>query len=330
MLQRNLINWQKLPWQEQLRGVIRDPGELLATLELPHDSLATQPSPRFKVRVPHAFVARMRKADPNDPLLLQVLPGTEENRTVPGYEPDPVGDLAAMKVPGLLHKYHGRVLLIASPSCAVHCRYCFRRHFPYSGARSADRDAALDYITADPSINEVILSGGDPLTLHDEELKNIVTQLTSIRHVRRLRIHTRLPIMIPARFRSPFWQWLGALSTKPVVVVHINHANEIDNEVISACRQVRAAGVMLLNQSVLLRGVNDNVDTLAALSERLFDAGILPYYLHLLDKVAGAAHFDVPVEKAQILARRLQGMLSGFLVPRLVLERAGAAHKISI
>jgi len=328
MLQRNLIDWQKLSWQEQLHSVIRDPRELLAMLDLPHNSLPAHLSPRFKVRVPHAFVARMGKADPNDPLLLQVWPGFEEDRAVPGYKSDPVGDLAAMKVPGLLHKYHGRVLLIASPSCAVHCRYCFRRDFPYTGSRRSDRDAALNYITEDPSINEVILSGGDPLTLHDEELKNIVTRITAIPHVRRLRIHTRLPIMIPARFRSPFWQWLGALNTKPVVVVHINHANEIDGEVISACRQVRAAGVMLLNQSVLLRGVNDNVDALAALSERLFEAGILPYYLHILDKVAGAAHFDVPVEKAQILARRLQGMLSGFLVPRLVLERAGAAHKI--
>ncbi|MBI3545362.1 MAG: EF-P beta-lysylation protein EpmB [Gammaproteobacteria bacterium] len=321
-------------WQSSLAQAINDPAELLSLLNLGDEWLAPARAAArlFPLRVPRGFVARMRQGDPHDPLLRQVLPLGDECLTAEGFGADPVGDLAAMTVPGVLHKYQGRVLLTATGACAVHCRYCFRRHFPYTDANPAidQWQRALDYIAHDASISEVILSGGDPLSLSERRLVELVERLQAIAHVKRLRFHTRLPIVLPERVNAEFLNWFGAIKLKIVVVVHVNHANEIDDSVRVALTQLQAAGASLLNQSVLLRGVNDKVDDLARLSEVLFESGVLPYYLHLLDKVQGAAHFDVQLETAQQLMTQLQVRLPGYLVPRLVREISGAPGKVSV
>ncbi len=325
---------QTSAWQRELACAITEPGELLAAVGLGLEWLpAARAAARlFPLRVPRGFVARMRRGDPGDPLLRQVLPLAEECLTAPGFSPDPVGDANAMRVPGVLQKYRGRVLLTATGACAVHCRYCFRRHFPYTKANpGADHwRAALDYIAADNSISEVILSGGDPLTLSDRRLREFTDALAAMPHVRRLRLHTRLPIVLPERVDDGLLAWLGGVGPGVVVVVHANHANEIDNAVRAALVRLRETGAALLNQSVLLRGVNDDSATLADLSEALFGAGVLPYYLHLLDKVQGAAHFDVPEAHARALVAELTARLPGYLVPRLVREVAGAPNKTLI
>ena len=319
-------------WQRELAAAITDPQELLEAVGLDPGWLpAAQAAARlFPLRVPRGFVARMCRADPNDPLLRQVLPLAAECRPVPGFATDPVGDLAAMTAPGVLHKYQGRVLLTVTGACAVHCRYCFRRHFPYAEANaSSDRwQAALDHVARDTSIREVILSGGDPLAMGDRRLAELARQLARIEHVERLRIHTRLPIVLPSRVTPELTDWLAGTRFKPIVVVHANHANEIDTDVRAALERLRKSGVTLLNQSVLLKGVNDAVDPLAALSEALIAAGVLPYYLHLLDRVQGAAHFEVADSRARQLVAELAACLPGYLVPRLVREAAGAPSKL--
>ncbi|HEV2331632.1 MAG TPA: radical SAM protein [Gammaproteobacteria bacterium] len=298
-------------WQTEMAEAVRDPRELLARLELDERWLepARRAAASFPLRVPHAFLARMRKGDPQDPLLRQVLPLGEELLEVAGYGPDPVGDMPSIAAKGLLHKYRGRVLLIATGACGVHCRYCFRRHFPYSDetARPGEWQAALDYLRADPSIDEVILSGGDPLTLSDEKLGSFAQALERIPHIRRLRIHTRQP-----------------------VVLHMNHAREMDADLAAACARLKATGATVLNQSVLLRGVNDSAEALADLSQALFGAGVLPYYLSLLDPVAGAAHFDVPEPEALRIMAELRARLPGYLVPKLVREVPGAPSKVPV
>jgi EF-P beta-lysylation protein EpmB len=322
---------QPLRWQELWRDAVTDPRELLALLELSHraDELVAPSDTGFAMRVPRGFVARMRKGDANDPLLLQVLPRGAELGEVPGFTRDAVGDLDARAARGVLHKYRGRALLIATGSCAVNCRYCFRRHFPY-GDETAAANRWLDAIAglrADASIEEVILSGGDPLSLSTAKLAELTDMLDTISHIRRLRIHTRLPIVLPERVDADFLGWLGRLPFGRVVVVHANHANEIDAPVAHAMAGLRAAGATVLNQSVLLRGVNDDAQTLATLSERLFECGVLPYYLHQLDRVEGAAHFEVDDDRARALVDRLAARLPGYLVPRLVREIPGAASK---
>ena len=271
----------------------------------------------------------MRAGDRADPLLRQVLPLDAEDQLNPGFGTDPVGDLAALAGPGVLHKYQGRALVITTGACAIHCRYCFRRHFPYADAqgRGADWTPVLDYLARDDSIEEVILSGGDPLALSDSRLAVLAEGLDRIAHLQRLRIHTRLPIVLPERVDAALLAWLGATRLKPVMVLHANHAREFDTSVDSALARLRATGVCLLNQSVLLRGVNDSVAALRALSERLFRAGVLPYYLHLLDRVQGAAHFEVAEAQARVLLLELAAQLPGYLLPRLVREQAGAAAK---
>lgn len=321
-------------WQAELAAAFRDPRELLAELGLPSGtSGATELTLRqFPMRVPRSFVRRMRKADPHDPLLRQVLPMEAEQRSSPDCVTDPVGDLSAMRQPGVLHKYHGRVLLIATGACAVHCRYCFRRHFPYTTAHAQpDRwRTALDYIASDDAIREVILSGGDPLSLVDEKLAGLTARLSAFPHVQRLRIHTRLPIVLPSRVDEPLLSWLAGTHLKVVVVVHVNHPNELDDEVQAALTRLTAIGVALLNQAVLLRGVNDNAETLTALSEALFSSGVQPYYLHQLDRVDGAAHFAVQDRDALSLLTNLRNQLPGYLVPKLVKEEPGAASKVPL
>ncbi|MGM0913889.1 MAG: EF-P beta-lysylation protein EpmB [Pseudomonadota bacterium] len=318
-------------WQAQLTGAIRDPRELCRRLGLDERWLpgAEAGHGLFEVRVPEAFLARMRPEAPDDPLLRQVLPLGEESRPTPGYVADPLEEAAHTPAKGLIHKYSGRVLLIASPACAVNCRYCFRRHFPYAenSPSMAQWEATLDTLRDDTTIHEAILSGGDPLAASDRRLAWLVERLGEIPHLRRLRIHTRLPVVIPQRIDDALLAWLGGTHLQKVMVLHINHANEIDDGVIAACARLREAGVTLLNQSVLLRGVNDSIEALAALSERLFEAGILPYYLHVLDPVAGAAHFDVPDDEARELVAGLREVLPGFLMPRLVREIPGEGSK---
>ena len=321
-------------WQRELARAITDPAELLAVLGLGMEDLpAAQAAARlFGLRVPRGFVARMRPQDPRDPLLRQVLPLGDECLATEGFNQDPVGDRAAMVAPGVLHKYSGRVLLTVTGACAVHCRYCFRRHFPYHDANPSvnRRREALDYIAADDSIDEVILSGGDPLVLSDRRLAAFAEGLAEIPHVKRLRLHTRLPIVVPERVNEELLAWLGATRLAPIMVVHANHANEIDAAVRAGLARLKKGGVILLNQSVLLRGVNDNVDTLCALHKTLFDAGVLPYYLHLLDRVQGAAHFEVDEGTARRLHAALNARLPGYLVPRLVREVPGMPGKMPL
>ena len=322
---------QPLRWQELWRDAVTDPRELLALLDLSHraDDLVAPADTGFAMRVPRGFVARMKRGDADDPLLLQVLPRAAELGDVPGFTRDAVGDLDARSARGVLHKYHGRALLIATGSCAVNCRYCFRRHFPYGEetAASSRWQSAIAELRADASIEEVILSGGDPLSLSTAKLAELTDALATIPHIRRLRIHTRLPIVLPERVDAELVDWLSHLPFGRVVVVHANHANELDATVAHAAAGLRAAGATLLNQSVLLRGVNDDADALQALSERLFECGVLPYYLHQLDRVAGAAHFEVGDDRARALVDRLAARLPGYLVPRLVREIPGAASK---
>lgn len=274
----------------------------------------------------------MRKGDPDDPLLRQVMPTADEDRDVPGYTHDPVADHDAVRRPGLLHKYHGRVLLLTTGACAVHCRYCFRQHFPYGDSNPLKRnwDAVMDYIAADRDIREVILSGGDPLTLADSRLAALAGELSAVPHVARLRIHTRLPVVLPERVDDALLAWLGAVPLNTVMVIHANHGNEIDGRVRGALLELKRTGVTLLNQAVLLRGVNDNTGALAQLSESLFEAGVLPYYLHMLDKTTGTVQFEVADATARALMASLRETLPGYLVPRLVREEAGAPGKVPL
>jgi EF-P beta-lysylation protein EpmB len=322
-------------WQRALADAITTPEELLETLGLSTELLAgaREAARVFDLRVPRSFVARMRRGDANDPLLRQVFPLGEELHETEGYSADPLEEAAARRAPGLMQKYPGRALLITTEACAVHCRYCFRREFPYSeqGDSGGSRwSAALEAIARDESLEEVILSGGDPLSLSDARLAQLTNAIGRIAHIRRLRIHTRQPIVLPARVDAGLLAWLGGIRIPVVMVLHANHPNEIDAEVRAACTALRSTGVTLLNQSVLLRGVNDDLDTLERLSTTLADASVMPYYLHLMDRVRGTAHFDVPEAKARELIRGLGARLSGYLVPRLVREVPGADSKVPV
>ena len=328
--------WPAGEWRRQLAAAVRDLGELLSLLELDAEALgvdATSPATRrFPLRVPRGFIARMKRGDPNDPLLRQVLPVPAEDEEVAGFTTNPVGELSLVGGDGLLSKYHGRALLVATGACAVHCRYCFRRHFPYGDERPGDGEfaAALDTVEADRAIEEVILSGGDPLMLPDDRLAALVEAIASIPHVRRLRIHTRMPVVLPERVDEALVGWLNDCELPVVIVIHANHPWEIDEDVARALTTLEATGATLLNQAVLLRGINDSSEVLAELSRRLFECRVLPYYLHLLDRVAGAAHFEVDEDRALEIMEGLRTRLPGYLVPRLVREVEGAPSKISV
>lgn len=318
-------------WLSQLADVITSPDELLRLLNIDSDEnmLAGREAKRlFALRVPRAFVARMEKGNPNDPLLKQVLTSKDEFVTAPGFSTDPLEEQNSV-VPGLLHKYRNRALLLVKGGCAVNCRYCFRRHFPYADNPGNKRNwqVALDYIAAHPELDEIIFSGGDPLMAKDHELDWLLTQLEAIPHIKRLRIHSRLPIVIPARITDGLVSRFAASSLQILLVNHINHANEIDETFRSAMMRLRNVGVTLLNQSVLLRGVNDNAQTLADLSNALFDASVMPYYLHVLDRVQGAAHFMVSDEEARQIMRELLTLVSGYMVPKLAREIGGEPSK---
>lgn len=318
-------------WQQRWREAIRDPRELLRQLGLDPVALGVsdEAASQFAVRVPQGFAARMRHGDRHDPLLRQVLPITDELKVVPGFSLDAVGDGAAKKATGVIQKYRGRALLVTTGSCAINCRYCFRRHFDYgteNAAREGWRDA-VDAIAQDPDIDEVILSGGDPLSLATHKLLELTQALKQIPHLRRLRIHSRLPVVLPERVDDELVQWIGALPWPVAFVIHANHANEFDASVDAAMARLRAAGATLLNQAVLLRGVNDSIEALQALSERSFAAGVLPYYMYQVDRVEGVAHFEVADDTAKNLHAQLTARLSGYLVPKLVREISGDSSK---
>ena len=318
-------------WQQLWRQAVRDPQVLLERLGLDAQALGVseQAVQQFALRVPEGFIARMRHGDRHDPLLRQVLPINDEMQVVPGFDLDAVGDGAAKKATGVIQKYRGRALLVATGSCAINCRYCFRRHFDY-GAENAAKGGwqeAVASIAADPDIDEVILSGGDPLSLATHKLEELTDALRAIPHIKRLRIHSRLPVVLPERVDEPLLAWLRSLPWPLAFVIHANHANEFDASVDAAMAALRGTGAQLLNQAVLLRGVNDEVETLAALSERSFAAGVMPYYLHQLDRVAGVAHFEVDDDRARALHAGVAARLSGYLVPKLVREIAGDTGK---
>lgn len=321
-------------WQQALADTVNTSEELLHLLGLSglvpvldKDKLGD-----FPVRVPRSYVNKMRYGDPTDPLFRQVFPFTDEGHLVEGYSSDPVGDHQAIKTPGILHKYQGRALLLMTGACAIHCRYCFRRHFPYSDSNplASQWQQSLNAIAADTSIREVILSGGDPLSLTDKKLAAAVEDLATIPHLKRLRIHTRLPVVLAERVTDSLLDWIRHSRLKVVMVIHANHQNELDEATAHAIDLLKQAGVQMLNQTVLLKGINDSVDTLVALSERLNEIDVMPYYIHLLDKVAGAHHFDMDEAEAVRLIDETRKQLPGYLVPRLVREQQGEASKTII
>src|SRR3989338_6472649 len=321
-----------MTWQQSLSQSLISFEELCAFLKLDLKALSTTYAAiqSFPLRVPREFLSRMEKNNPNDPLLLQVLPQAIEMQNTIGFTKDPLQEQTQNPIPGLLHKYPNRVLLTLTGACAVHCRYCFRRHFPYENnlPSKINWQRELMYIANREKIDEVILSGGDPLVLKDNLLAEFITQLETIKHVKRVRLHTRLPIMIPARVTDELVSLLSQSRFQVIIVLHCNHANEIDEAVKNAVLKCRRALITVLNQSVLLKNINDNADALVNLSKRLFDMGVLPYYLHWLDKVEGSAHFDVPTEKADALMVEIKKQLPGFLVPKLAREIPGALHKV--
>lgn len=319
-------------WQTALAEAFTSITELCTFLQL--DPAQLQPASlhdnHFPLRVPLSFAQCMQKGNPHDPLLRQVLPVVDESVSYPGYTLDPVGDLQAAATVGVIHKYHARALLITTGGCAVHCRYCFRRNFPYAELQlsKSQQQTALAYLAQHTELSEVILSGGDPLLLHDGRLAELIAQINALPHIQRIRIHSRIPVVLPERITPELLQVLGASTQKIIVVLHANHAQELSPAVMQATQALAQQGILLLNQAVLLRQVNDNSEALCALSEQLLRCGVLPYYLHQLDKAVGTGHFEVPLATALALHAEMQALLPGFLVPKLVHEQAGAAHKL--
>ncbi len=325
------LPWATGAWRAEAARYVSDIDRLLAEVGLNRDDVGSgtegdRAARNFAVRVPPAVIDRIRKGDGKDPVLRQVLPVDAEERATPGFVADPLGEGILTENGGLIRKYRGRALIVVTGACAVHCRYCFRRHFPFTV--DADPLRAIDAVAADESIREVILSGGDPLMLGDERLQELLGRIEAIAHVRRIRIHTRMPVVLPERIDGGLLAVVSDLDRPPVVVVHVNHARELGRKARTALTALAEEGVALFNQSVLLAGVNDDVDVLAELSDELFDCRVVPYYLHLLDRVDGAAHFEVPEERAVALIEQLAARLPGYLVPRLVREIEGAPFKV--
>ena len=320
--------------QKIVDNQLNDTESILDAIEtsLPETSLSKAAIKSFPMRVSKDFIKRIKKGDPDDPLLKQILPVKEEEYDVEGYTTDPLAELKTEVVPGLLHKYFGRALMVVTGACAIHCRYCFRRYFPYSESNPTTNNwqQALEYLEKDKSISEIILSGGDPLTLSDNKLSALINKLARIGHLKRIRIHTRIPIVLPSRISDKLLSIITGTRLQTVFVVHANHSNELDENVEKAIQQIAANNIIIFNQSVLLKGVNDSANTLSELSNRLFSFGIIPYYLHMLDPVAGAAHFKVDITIARSIMEELHKILPGYLVPRLVSENAGAQYKIPV
>lgn len=334
MIPRTVPSWQVKSWQEELKELIQSPAALIERLELDPGLLpaAISASAHFPLRATSAYVSRIEKGNPHDPLLLQILPLGAECESPAGFTSDPLAEREFQPVPGIVHKYDSRVLFIAATQCAINCRYCFRRHFPYDEHQLSrpQWQQALAYVQENPQLNEVILSGGDPLSLSDRQLSWLVEQVASIAHIKRLRIHTRYPIILPSRVTDELICALTSTRLRVVMVVHCNHPQEIDDEVRTGISHLLKAQLTILNQTVLLRGINDKSAILASLSETLFDCGVHPYYLHLLDRVAGAAHFAVDDAEAKDVYRELLTLLPGYLVPKLVREHPREKSKTPI
>lgn len=321
-------------WQVQLQQAITDPAQLFEALKIDTHYLpaAQRAAQLFPLRVPRSFIARMRQGDINDPLLQQVLPVGAETIITPNFSTDPVGEQSG-QISGLIHKYHGRVLLMVNGHCAINCRYCFRRHFPYDEHRlnREQWSAVIDHLRDDTSISEVIYSGGDPLASNDKQLLWLTQKIADIPHIQRLRIHTRLPIVIPDRITDQCLHWMTSTRLQTIMVLHSNHANELADETLHhAIERMKQGGITVLNQAVVLRGVNDTVEDQIQLSERLFAAGVLPYYLHVLDKVQGSAHFAISDADAKRIIQEVAAKLPGYLVPKLVREEAAHPSKTTL
>lgn len=336
---RDLAPVEQTSWQQLLSGSTISAAQLLKMLEIDASELAASQygevdfgSLDFPVRAPAPFIQRMKKGDIHDPLLQQVLPLLKEHDVSPGYSHDPLEEALSNVAPGLIHKYHGRALCIVSKACAIHCRYCFRRHFPYEDNLPGREQwsKALSYLEAQTDIREIIYSGGDPLASSDKHLAWLTERMADIPHIQRLRIHTRLPVVLPQRVDNHLLEWLNRWSGQKVIVIHSNHAQELDQSVKHAIDQLKSTGATVLNQTVLLKGINDSVEALVNLSEKLFDIGVLPYYLHLLDPVAGAGHFAIADARAKRLMGAVSAKLPGYLVPRLVREQAQRESKTLI
>jgi EF-P beta-lysylation protein EpmB len=317
-------------WQKEIAMSFSDPISLLEYLELPLENFAEDIKARqlFPMRVPRPFAKKMKKGDPLDPLFRQVFTSSSEFQAAQGFSTDPLQEQNNQQ-PGILHKYQNRLLLLVRGGCAVNCRYCFRRHFPYTDNHLSKKQwkQALEYIAANPQLDEVIYSGGDPLMAKDDFLAWLTIQIEAIPHIKRLRIHTRLPVVIPSRITNELIAWFSQSRLKPVMVLHVNHANEIDSALAASMQKLKQAGVTLLNQAVLLKGINDTADKQISLNEGLFEIGVMPYYLHVLDKVQGAEHFDLPDGKAKELMRELIKRQPGYLIPKLVREIGGQPGK---
>lgn len=333
MIQGKHLTLHLPEWQNQLAKAIKDPKQLLDALDLPLEHLTSMQHAHqlFPLRVTHSYLSRIEPGNINDPLLRQVFPLPEETLLTENYYLDPVGDKQAELTPGLLHKYKNRVLLTLTAACAIHCRYCFRRHFDYTASNATKHwQKNIAYISQNTQIDEVIFSGGDPLSLNDHRLATMANELACIPHIKTLRIHTRQVIVLPTRVNESLLNWIKACQLKLIFVIHINHPNEIDVDVECALKQLYLAGVTLLNQAVLLKGVNDSADTLCQLSRKLFANNVLPYYLHQLDKVQGAAHFDTPKQRALNLMKEIRAELPGYLVPTLVQDLPSSPNKMPI
>jgi len=321
-------------WKQELSNAIESVHQLLHILELDPAKLNLSEAAirQFPLRVPLPFVEKMKKGDPNDPLLLQILPVTQEEQLDPDYQLDPLEELKSNPVSGLIHKYTNRVLMIGAQTCAVNCRYCFRRHFPYQENRisSQQLDKIIKYIENHPEVDEVILSGGDPLVNNDAQLSKIINRLNNIPHIKRLRVHTRLPVVIPSRVNDQMLSWITESRCPVTFVFHVNHPNEINNDLAEAIQKLRNSGCTVFNQAVLLKGINDQLETQLELSNKLFLAGALPYYLNLLDKVQGSQHFNVPEKDALALIEQMMKNTSGYLVPKLVRECPDIPYKLPI
>lgn len=334
MIPRTIPTWQTKSWQEELSSMVTTTSALMSRLQLSVQDMPgqLQTSPNFPVRVTDSFISKIELGNWNDPLLRQIWPMDKELEQVPGYSPDPLGEVQKTPIKGIIHKYHGRVLLVSQAQCAIHCRYCFRREFDYSSHSPSKNEwrLALNYIRQNSDIEEVILSGGDPLVSSNARLQWLLEEIGEIDHITTLRIHTRIPLVLPSRVDEGLIDLLSSSRLQKVIVIHSNHAKELDTPVKSALEKLALAKCTLLNQSVLLSGINDNETSLIQLSKKLFSLGVMPYYLHLLDKVSGAAHFNVDPFTAKQLIKKMRDTLPGYLVPRLVKEEAGASSKTPV
>ncbi|WP_328986247.1 EF-P beta-lysylation protein EpmB [Thiorhodovibrio winogradskyi] len=335
MVSRSRRQWQtsahKSDWHADLRTGIRDLPRLCQLLDLDPALIAEgkAAAASYPLSAPRAWLDLIEPGNPDDPLLRQILPTLAETRPHPDFGPDPVGDQNARQTSGLLCKYPGRALLLVTGACPIHCRYCFRRCFPFAASMNHPDQAtrALAAIAARPDLSEVILSGGDPLLLNDRSLGWLLGALESIGHLKRIRLHTRIPTTLPSRIDATLCRLLGGGRLPCVLVTQTNHPRELGEAAATALARLQRAGITLLNQSVLLRGVNDSPEILRDLSERLFALGVMPYYLHLLDQVTGSAHFALPLTSCVKIAKELRAQMSGYLMPRVVIEQLGANSK---